>query len=627
MKKILDEIKSARDLHFLDLAAQKQLCEELRAEVINDVAKTGGHLASNLGVVELTVALHHVFDTPYDKIIFDVGHQTYIHKILTGRRDKMATLRQFKGLSGFPKTSESEYDVFNTGHSGTSISAALGLARARDIMHDNYQVVALIGDGALTSGMALEALNDAGSSDTSLIVILNDNAMSIDKNTGGMASLLSKLRTKRFYRNSNRRIKKVVSYVPFLGKIIIKIVRRLKHSIKQLILPNMYFEDIGFKYLGPVDGHDLESLEAMLERAKDLKGPILVHVKTIKGKGYSFAEDNPDKFHGISPFDPESGEVLKNSAKDFSACFSDSLCKIALNNPRVVAITAAMASGVGLSAFKDRFNNRFFDVEIAEQHAVTMAAGLAMGNMIPVCAIYSSFMQRGFDQIIHDVAMQDLHVVFCLDRAGLVGADGATHQGIFDLSYGRLIPHLKILAPKNFRDLSLMLEYAIEDYLGPVMLRYPRGGEEHFEDHLSDQEFKEHLKKNQAEVYETGSDLSLVSIGTMFGTCLKVKDILENDLKIKCEVIDVLSLKPLDRDTLLTSFSKTKKVATFEDGTLLGGLYDAVLEAAQSLDDVKVLGFGYDDLYIEHGDVTKLRKSLGLDPVSIAKKIKEEFYA
>ena len=627
MKKILDEIKSARDLHFLDLAAQKQLCEELRAEVINDVAKTGGHLASNLGVVELTVALHHVFDTPYDKIIFDVGHQTYIHKILTGRRDKMATLRQFKGLSGFPKTSESEYDVFNTGHSGTSISAALGLARARDIMHDNYQVVALIGDGALTSGMALEALNDAGSSDTSLIVILNDNAMSIDKNTGGMASLLSKLRTKRFYRNSNRRIKKVVSYVPFLGKIIIKIVRRLKHSIKQLILPNMYFEDIGFKYLGPVDGHDLESLEAMLERAKDLKGPILVHVKTIKGKGYSFAEDNPDKFHGISPFDPESGEVLKNSAKDFSACFSDSLCKIALNNPRVVAITAAMASGVGLSAFKDRFNNRFFDVEIAEQHAVTMAAGLAMGNMIPVCAIYSSFMQRGFDQIIHDVAMQDLHVVFCLDRAGLVGADGATHQGIFDLSYGRLIPHLKILAPKNFRDLSLMLEYAIEDYLGPVMLRYPRGGEEHFEDHLSDQEFKEHLKKNQAEVYEIGSDLSLVSIGTMFGTCLKVKDILENDLKIKCEVIDVLSLKPLDRDTLLASFSKTKKVATFEDGTLLGGLYDAVLEVTQSLEGVKVLGFGYDDLYIEHGDVAELRKSLGLDPMSIAKKIKEEFYA
>ncbi len=626
MKKILDEIRSPRDLHFLGLTEQKVLCKELRDEVIADVAKTGGHLASNLGVVELTVALHYVFNTPYDKIIFDVGHQTYIHKILTGRRDKMATLRQFGGLSGFPKTSESEYDVFNTGHSGTSISAALGLARARDIVHDDYKVIALIGDGALTSGMALEALNDAGSSDSDLIVILNDNAMSIDKNTGGMASLLSKLRTKSFYRNSNRYIKKVVSYIPFLGKWIIKLVRRLKHSIKHFILPNMFFEDIGFKYLGPVDGHDLESLEAMLERAKDLKGPVLVHVKTTKGKGYQFAEDNPDKFHGIAPFDIEKGEVLKSPVKDFSACFSENICRIAKDNQRVVAITAAMASGVGLSAFKNTFNNRFFDVEIAEQHAVTLAAGLAMGNMIPVVAIYSSFMQRAYDQIIHDVAMQDLHVVFCLDRAGLVGADGATHQGIFDLAYGRLIPKLKILAPKNFRDLSIMLEYAIEDHIGPIVLRYPRGGEDLFENHLSDEELRVHLKNNQAEVYQNGADLTLVSIGTMFKTALEVATLLKKDLGWSVEVIDVLSLKPLDQSTLKSSFEKTKKVATIEDGTIIGGLYDAVLEIANYLPDVKVLGFGYDDIYVEHGDVKSLRASLGLDATSIAAKIKEHFY-
>lgn len=476
MSKFLDKINEPKDLKKLEIKEKEELAEEIRKELINIVSKNGGHLASNLGVVELTIALHSVFNTPEDKIIWDVGHQSYVHKMLTGRKDKMNTLRKLDGIAGFPKTNESKYDTFNTGHSSTSISVGTGMARARDILKENYKVISVIGDGSLTGGMALEALNDAGASKTNLIVILNDNEMSISKNVGGIPMFLSKLRTRKLYTKANNRIKRYTLKVPVVGEKIVDFVQRTKKTIKQIFIPNMYFEDIGFTYLGPVDGHNIEKLEGILKIAKDVQGPVLVHIITKKGKGYKFAEENPDKFHGISAFNPETGEKLAVSKKDYSKVFGDKLIELAKKDKKIVAVTAAMKDGTGLKDFAKTFPDRFFDVGIAEQHAVGLIAGMAKAGLKPVLPLYSSFLQRGYDQLVHDIALQNLPVTICIDRAGIVGNDGETHHGIFDMSFASAIPNLTIMAPKDFKELEEMLEFSV-DYNGPVLIRYPRGGE------------------------------------------------------------------------------------------------------------------------------------------------------
>ena len=437
---IIDKVNWPDDVKKLTIKEKIELAEELREKTISAVSKTGGHLASNLGVVELTIALHSCFNMPEDKIVWDVGHQTYIHKMLTGRKDKFDTLRQMDGIAGFPRTSESEYDSFDTGHSSTSISVALGMARARDVLGKKHKVVAVIGDGAMTGGMALEALNDAGISKTNLIVILNDNEMSISKNTGGLSMFLAKLRTKKAYINSNVSAKDFIRKIPVIGEKIVTLTVKLKNSIKQLIIPKMYFENIGFRYLGPINGHSIQDLEEIFNISKELDGPVLIHVLTKKGKGYKFAEENPNKYHSTSAFNIETGEKKSFSGKDYSKVMGDKLTEIARNDDKIVAVTAAMEDGTGLHKFAEEFPNRFFDVEIAEQHALGMVAGMAKEGLKPVIPIYSSFLQRGYDQLIHDIAMQELPVVVCVDRAGIVGNDGETHQGILDLSFLNTVP-------------------------------------------------------------------------------------------------------------------------------------------------------------------------------------------
>lgn len=622
MDNILNKIENANDLRRLKLNIdeKKQLAQEIRTFIINEVSKTGGHLASSLGVVELTIALHEIFETPIDKIIWDVGHQTYAHKVLTGRKDKFNTLRQLNGISGFPNTLESSYDCFNTGHSSTSISVALGMARARDIKNEKYKVVAVIGDGALTGGMALEALNDAGASSTDLIVILNDNEMSIEKNTGGLAMALTKMRTRKFYTDSNKKIKNAVGKIPKVGKNIIRLVRRVKYSIKQLILPNMLFEDLGLKYLGPVDGNDIEKVEAILRKAKDLTGPVLIHCKTIKGKGYKIAEKNPDKYHSISSFNISTGEVLKQKQIDYSQVFGETLVDLAAKDRNIVAITAAMAEGTGLTKFKKEYPDRFFDVEIAEQHALTMAAGMAKSGLTPVVAMYSSFLQRGYDQIIHDICMQNLHVVICIDRAGIVGADGKTHQGLFDIAFLRLIPNIEILAPKDFKELKDMLNYAINKTNSPIAIRYPRGGEANIK-------FKEEMNQEQrllnkkAEIIKSGKDISIIATGKMVVKAVQISEMLEN--KIDCEIINSSFLKPLDNATIEGSIEKTKRVITIEDGILTGGLYSAVSELliSHKMQNIQLQGFAYKDKFVQHGTVEQLEELNKLDVNSIAEEI------
>lgn len=474
MDNILDKVNNPEDLRKLNLTEKEQLATEIRQKVINTVSITGGHLASNLGVTELTIALHSVFNTPKDKIVWDVGHQTYVHKILTGRKDKLDTLRQLGGISGFPKIKESEYDSFDTGHSSTSISVALGMARARDIKKQDNNVIAVIGDGALTGGMALEALNDAGNSKTKLIVILNDNEMSISKNVGGISQFLTKMRTRKFYKKSNNSIRKALEKTPKIGTPIIRLARRIKYSLKQLFLPNMFFEDLGFKYLGPIDGHDIERIEWILKLAKKEQEPVLVHVITKKGKGYKPAEENPDKFHATGSFEIETGKPKKEKKKDYSVVFGEKLVQLAKNNEKIVAITAAMTDGTGLKEFKEKYPNRFFDVGIAEQHAVSLAAGMAKEGLKPIVPIYSSFYQRAYDQVIHDICIERLPVVLCVDRAGIVGNDGETHQGLLDLAFFNIVPNLTIMAPKDFEELEDMLEYAV-NLNSPVVIRYPRG--------------------------------------------------------------------------------------------------------------------------------------------------------
>ena len=617
---MLDKINSSEDVKKLDIIQKRELADEIRQYILKIVSENGGHLASNLGVVELTIALHSVFNMPEDKIVWDVGHQTYTHKIITGRREELKTLRQLDGIAGFPKTKESKTDCFNTGHSSTSISAALGMARARDIKGADNSVLAVIGDGALTGGMALEALNDAGFSNTKMIVILNDNEMSISKNIGGISMLLSKLRTKRTYTKSNVSIKKIINKVPVVGKYIVKIIQRIKRSIKQLIIPKMFFEDIGFRYLGPVDGHNIEELERMLKISKQLEGPVLIHVLTKKGKGYKIAEENPDKFHATGPFDIETGKAKKEKSKDYSKVFGDKLIKLAKKNKNIVAITASMKDGTGLRDFANEFPNRFFDIGIAEQHALGLAAGMAKEGVIPVVPIYSSFYQRAYDQVIHDIAIQNLPVVMCVDRAGIVGADGETHQGTLDMSFFRLVPNLVIMAPKDFKELEDMLEFAVG--LGkPVVIRYPRGGEDRikFEKH-------EKIELGQAEVIKDGKDISIIAIGKTVARAMNVAEELK-EKNIDAEVINARFLKELDKKTIKKSINKTKYVITIEDGTIINGLATAIKELIvdEKLQDVYIQTYAYPDEFIKHGTVQELEEIYKLDEKSIINKINFEY--
>ena len=616
MENILKNINEPKDLKILNKEEKEKLAEEIRQEILKIVSKNGGHLASNLGVVEITMALHSVFNTPKDKIIWDVGHQSYVHKILTGRKEQMTTLRQYKGLAGFPKTCESEYDAFNTGHSSTSISVATGMARARDLLKEDYNVIAVIGDGSLTGGMAQEALNDAGASGTKLIVILNDNEMSISKNVGGIPTFLSKLRTRRFYTNANSRVKRFTLKIPKVGEKIVDLVQRSKKTIKQIFIPNMYFEDIGFTYLGPVDGHNIEKLEEIFEFAKEVNGPVLVHAITKKGKGYKIAEENPDKFHGISAFNLETGEKLAASKKDYSKVFGDKLIDLAKKDEKIVAVTASMKDGTGLKEFAKEFPDRFFDVGIAEQHAVGLVAGMAKAGLKPVLPLYSSFLQRGYDQLIHDVALQNVPVTICIDRAGIVGNDGETHHGVFDMSFASGIPNLNIMAPKDFKELEDMLEFAV-NFNGPVLIRYPRGGEG-----------KNKIEKNnkiilgKSELVKEGKNISIIAIGKMVDKAIEVANLLK-EKDIEAEIINARFLKPLDKDTIIKSIEKTKKVITIEDGILNGGLYTNILDLINrnNLENIKVIPFGYDDCFITHGSVDELEKEMKIDIKNIVEEI------
>lgn len=601
---MLEKINSPKDLKKLNIEEKNKLAKEIREYILEVVSENGGHLASNLGVVELTIALHSVFNMPKDKIVWDVGHQSYVHKIITGRKEQFKTIRKFNGISGFPKINESEYDSFNTGHSSTSISAALGMARARDLKGKNNQVIAVIGDGALTGGMALEALNDTGFSQTKMTVILNDNEMSISKNIGGLNMFLSKLRTKKLYTKSNLSIKKIVNKIPIIGKPIVKVIQRIKRSIKQLIIPKMFFEDIGFTYLGPVDGHDIEQLENIMKLSKLIQGPVLIHVLTKKGKGYKIAEEKPDKFHATAPFDIQTGKTKKEKKTDYSKIFGKKLVELAEKDDKIVAITASMKDGTGLSEFANKFPQRFFDIGIAEQHALTMAAGMAKEGMVPFVPIYSSFYQRAYDQVIHDIAIQNLPVIMCVDRAGVVGADGETHQGTLDMAFFRLVPNLTIMAPKDFKELEDMMEFAIK-LNKPVVIRYPRGGEDEsikFEKH-------EKIKLGKVEILKEGQDISIIAIGKRVSAAIKLaKDYKEKG--INAEVINARFLKPLDIETLKKSIEKTKKVITLEDGTKINGLGTAIEEliVEENLQNIKMEKQAWPDEFIKHGTVKELEE-------------------
>ena len=610
---MIEQINSPKDVKKLTLNEKEKLAKEIRRYIIDIVAENGGHLASNLGVVELTIALHSAFNVPKDKIIWDVGHQSYVHKIITGRREELKNIRKLNGIAGFPKTNESDADCFNTGHSSTSISAGLGMARARDLQGKDNNVIVIIGDGALTGGMALEALNDAGYSKCKMTVILNDNEMSISPNIGGLNKFLGKLRTKKLYTRTNKLLKKQISSIPIIGKPAVTAIQRIKRSIKQLIIHKMFFEDIGFTYLGPVDGHNIEKLESILDMSKQVNGPVLIHVLTKKGKGYKFAEDNPDKFHTTSPFNIETGEPKHKKNKDYSKVLGDKLIELAKENDKIVAVTASMKNGTGLAQFAKEFPYKIFDVGIAEQHAITMAAGMAKEGMIPIVPIYASFYQRAYDQVIHDVAMQNLPVVMCVDRAGIVGSDGETHQGTLDMAFFRLVPNLTIMAPKDFKELEDMLKFAVE-LKKPVIIRYPRGGEDNnikFEKH-------EKIELGKAEVLKESQDnnaVTIIAIGKMVARAIKKANQLKKEQGIEAEVINVRFLKPLDSTTIIKSIQKTKKVITIEDGTVINGLATAVKELIvdNNLQNVKFKAYAYPDKFIQHGTVDELEEIYGFN--------------
>lgn len=614
---ILDKIKKPNDIHKIALADFPQLAEEIRNFLLESVSETGGHLASNLGVVELTLALHNVLDFPEDKLIWDVGHQAYTHKILTGRKEEFKTLRKEGGLSGFPKRSESDCDSFDTGHSSTSISAGLGYVRARDILGQKHHVVSVIGDGALTGGMAYEAMNNAAELKTNFIIILNDNNMSISKNVGGMSSYLSALRTAEAYTGMKINATKALKKIPRIGTAVVDTMRKTKSSIKQLIIPGMLFENMGLTYLGPVDGHNMRQMMKLFNEAKRVEGPVLVHVLTEKGHGYIPACSHPARFHGTGPFDVKTGKFLETKENlNYTDVFSKTMCSLGKENRRVAAITAAMPEGTGLKAFARSFPERFFDVGIAEEHAVTFAAGLALGGLIPVVAIYSSFLQRAVDQILHDVCMQKLHVVFAIDRAGLVGADGETHQGCFDFSYLSMIPNLTVMAPKNDWELQEMLRAAVRDFDGPCAIRYPKGTA-----YTGLSEFHQPVQIGKSEVLYEGREVAILAVGSMVSTCKEVYDMLKCR-GIEPTFVNARFIKPLDTE-LLDTLAKTHSLfVTVEENVKNGGFGEhvsAYMEACQP--DVRVMNLAIWDRFVEQGKIESLRVKIGLSSVEMAETI------
>ena len=617
-KSLLDTINSPADVKALNMEELKQLAEEIRQFLISVISKTGGHLAPNLGVVELTLALHRVFSTPQDKIVFDVGHQSYIHKIITGRREQFPTLRQYGGLSGFPKRSESAHDAFGTGHSSTSISAAVGMAVARDLQQQDYNVIAVIGDGSMTGGMAFEALNHAGMLHKKMIVVLNDNEMSISKNVGAMSEYLYQLRTGETYTKIKHDLESWLKNVEF-GSDVIKVLRRLKGSVKYLMVPTSIFEELGFTYLGPIDGHDLQSLTEVLQAAKKIDGPVLVHVLTKKGKGYKPAEESPNKFHGTGPFEIATGKKIANpnAPITYTEVFGKTITELADADPKIIGITAAMPDGTGLSTFAKAHPTRFFDVGIAEQHAVTCAAGAAAAGLKPVAAIYSTFLQRAYDSVLHDICMQKLHVTLCLDRAGLVGDDGFTHHGVFDYAYLRSMPEMTVMAPKDENELRHMLKTAV-DFDGPISVRYPRGSGVGVEI----TEPMQALPIGKAEVLREGKDVSIWAIGSMVQSAMQVAEKLAEQ-GISAGVVNMRFAKPIDKELLVEQAKDYGKIITLEEGVLQGGVGSAVLETlneAQLLDKCEVLNLGIPDEFVLHGDKKLLFRDLELDVDAIVGK-------
>lgn len=619
MRNILSSIENPEQLKNLSLAQLNKLAGEIRELILNTVAKTGGHLAPNLGTVELTIALHTVFDCPEDKIVWDVGHQAYGHKILTGRREQFDSLRQSGGITGFPKRSESIYDSFGVGHSSTSISAALGMAIARDLNHKDNYVVAVIGDGSMTGGEAFEALNNAGDLGKHLIVILNDNEMSIDKNVGALSEYLSKMRTAPTYNKVKHDLEFLLKRIPTIGGSVAKAVEHLKDSLRYLLVPGGLFEELGFTYVGPIDGHNIELLTDVLEKAKTMQGPILIHTLTKKGKGYFPAEFEPDKFHGVGPFCVETGEIKKstNSIPSYTSVFSKALLKLADQDEDIVAITAAMPTGTGLKSFADRFPERFLDVGIAEQHAVTLAAGLASQEKKPIVVLYSTFAQRAYDQIIHDVCLQKLPVVFALDRAGIVGEDGPTHHGVFDYSFLRHMPNITLMAPKDENELQHML-YTAFQLKEPVALRYPRGNGVGVK---LDQELVT-LPIGVAEEIKPGNDLVFFAIGSMVEACKQASEFL-GYIGIEAGVVNARFIKPLDEKMLLAIANCTKYIVTVEENVLAGGFGSAVLEFLNNheISQTKVLRLGLPDKFVEQGPRKDLLAKYTLSGENIAKRV------
>jgi len=606
--RILDQIECPSDVKGLDQAQLDRLAAEIREELIATVAQTGGHLAPNLGVVELTLGLHRALDAPNDKIIWDVGHQSYVHKLLTGRRGRFATLRQYGGVCGFPKRNESPYDTFDTGHASNSLSVALGLAQARDAVGGTEQVVALIGDGSMTGGMAFEALNHLGHLGTRVIIVLNDNEMSISPNVGALASYLARVRLDPRYNRLRDDVESALARTK-LGAAMVAAGEAAKESVKQLLVPGMLFEELGLKYVGPIDGHDVASVESAVLRAKQLDGPVIIHAVTRKGFGYAHAEDNPDAFHGLGPFEISTGKVNGSSGPlSYTEAFGRALIAEAEQDDRIVAITAAMSSGTGLDAFAQAFPERFFDVGIAEQHAVGLAAGLALGGRLPVVAIYSTFLQRAYDQVIMDVALQNLHVVFCLDRAGLVGEDGPTHHGVFDMSYLRAVPNLMLMAPADEAELVHMLHTALHAD-GPVAIRYPRGGGVGAP--LPDTPVV--LDAGKAEVRRSGTDVALLAIGRMVSIAEKTAELLAAD-GVSATVVNMRWIKPLDHEAVSSAAARHDLLVTMEENTGLGGLGAAVLESLADLAiEVPVLRLSVPDCFVTHGAMNKLLAEVGLD--------------
>lgn len=618
MEKILDKIIKENDIKNIDKENYRELAKEIRIRLVKSLSVTGGHLASNLGAVELTMALHLTLDFPKDKLVWDVGHQSYVHKILTGRGELMGTLRQLDGLSGFPKTRENPSDTFDTGHSSTSISAALGLAKARDLKGTDEKVFAVIGDGALSGGMAYEALNNAASLHSNMVIVLNDNKMSIAPNVGGMSNYLGKIRANRKYRNFKANVEHALDRIPAFGHSLSNQIKKAKNSIKQLFIPGMLFEDMGLIYIGPVDGHDISELLMAFETALSVSDqPVLVHVLTKKGKGYRPAEKNPSVFHGVGPFDIRSGEPEKESGETYTGLFGSWMCKKAQEEKSLVSVCAAMPDGTGLSEFAEQYPDRFFDVGIAEEHAVTFAAGMAAGGMRPVVSIYSTFLQRAYDQIIHDVCLNSLPVIFATDRSGIVGRDGETHQGILDLSYFGSMPNMQIVSPMDGKDLELAMEYAWRQNTAPIAVRYPRGRA-----YICEKVQHKNYETGKAEVIQKGRETLILAVGNMVERALQVSEIL-NKYGKNATVVNMRFVKPFDEKLVRLLAAEHRLVVTMEDNVYSGGFSERIQAFLQENGlPAKCMPVCFPDVFVEHGAPDELYERYGMDAASVAERIR-----